>query len=65
MAVPKGKTSKQRANKRFASNYKAHSANLVTCAQCGELKASHQVCPKCGYYDGEQVVEIKDKKAKN
>lgn len=55
MATPKGKISKQRGNKRFASNYKAHSANLVECPQCHELKASHQVCPKCGYYDGVQV----------
>ena len=52
MAVPKGKVSKQRGNKRFASNYKATSANLVACPQCGELKATHRVCAKCGYYDG-------------
>ncbi len=63
MAVPKGKVSKQRGNKRFASNYKATSANLVACPQCGELKATHRVCAKCGYYDGELVVEKKEKKA--
>ncbi len=55
MATPKSKISKQRGNKRFAANYKAHSANLVECPQCHELKASHQVCPKCGYYNGVQV----------
>lgn len=55
MATPKSKISKQRGNTRFASNYKAHSANLVECPQCHELKASHQVCPKCGYYNGVQV----------
>ena len=57
MATPKSKVSKQRGNKRFASNYKAHSANLVECPQCHELKASHQVCPKCGYYNGVEVVK--------
>ncbi len=56
MAVPKSKVSKQRGNKRFASNYKATSANLAECPQCHELKATHRVCPKCGYYDGVQVV---------
>ncbi len=57
MAVPKSKVSKQRRNKRYASNYKAHSANLVECPQCHELKASHRVCAKCGYYDGVQVTK--------
>ena len=61
MAVPKGKVSKQRANSRFSNSYKAHSANLAACPQCGELKASHRVCPKCGYYDGELIVEKKEK----
>ena len=45
MAVPKNKVSKSKTNSRFA-NWK-----LKT------LKKSHQVCPKCGYYDGEQVVQ--------
>ncbi|MBO7525858.1 MAG: 50S ribosomal protein L32 [Clostridia bacterium] len=56
MAVPKRKVSKQRGNKRFASNYNAHSANLVECKQCHQLKASHQVCKNCGYYDGVEVI---------
>ena len=49
MAVPKHKVSKQRGNKRFASNYKAKMPTLAECPNCHELKASHQVCPKCGY----------------
>ena len=62
MAVPKSKVSKQRGNKRFASNYKAHSANLIECPQCHELKASHQVCKHCGYYDGVEVVKKSEEK---
>ena len=63
MAVPKGKVSKQRGNKRFASNYKATMPTLVECPQCHEMKRSHNVCEKCGYYDGVKVVEKKEKKA--
>ena len=61
MAVPKSKVSKQRRNKRFASNYKASVPTLVECPQCHEMKQSHRVCAKCGYYDGKQVVEVAKK----
>ncbi len=61
MAVPKSKVSKQRSNKRFASNYKASVPTLVECPQCHEMKQSHRVCAKCGYYDGKQVVEVAKK----
>ena len=57
MAVPKSKVSKQRGNKRFASNYKATMPTLVECPQCHESKQSHKVCPHCGYYNGRAVVE--------
>jgi large subunit ribosomal protein L32 len=57
MAVPKRKVSKQRGNKRFASNYKATMPTLVECPQCHERKQSHKVCPHCGYYNGKAVVE--------
>ena len=56
MAVPKRKVSKQRGNKRFASTYKVAAPTLVECPQCHEMKQSHRVCKKCGYYDGVQVV---------
>jgi len=28
----------------------------MECANCGELKRPHHVCPACGYYDGREVV---------
>ena len=59
MAVPKSKVSKQRSNKRFASNYKASVPTLVECPQCHELRRAHAVCPNCGYYDGEKKVAVK------
>lgn len=60
MAVPKSKISKARRNSRSA-NWKISAPNLSECPQCHELKQSHVVCPKCGYYDGEKVVVIKEK----
>ena len=62
MAVPKRKVSKARRNSRAAQTYKLTAPNLVECPQCHELKKSHQVCPKCGYYDGEQIVQKKSEK---
>ncbi len=61
MAVPKSKVSKQRGNTRYAQ-WKISAPNLVECPQCHELIESHKVCPKCGYYDGRQVVTPKAKK---
>ena len=43
MAVPKGKTSKQRKHAR-AANWKAAAPTLVECPQCHELKVPHKVC---------------------
>ncbi len=58
MAVPKNKISKSKTNSRFA-NLKLQSPGLVECPQCHELKKSHQACPKCGYYKGEQIIRQK------
>ena len=63
MAVQKSKTSKQRTNTRYAQ-WKIEAPKLAECPQCHELKASHKVCPKCGYYDGKQIVNT-EKKAKD
>lgn len=65
MAVQKSKTSKMRTNTRFSNNSKLTAPNLTECPQCHELKASHRVCPKCGYYDGKQVVDTSAKEKKN
>ena len=55
MAVPKKKVSKARRDTRRSANSKATAPTLVECAHCHELKESHKVCPKCGYYNGRQV----------
>ena len=62
--VPKGKVSKARRNSRKA-NWKISTPSMVECPHCHELKASHRVCPKCGYYDGKQVVDVSAKEKKD
>ncbi len=62
MAVQKSKHSKAKTNARFANNSKVTAPALVECPQCHELKVAHQVCKKCGYYDGKVVVNVEDKK---
>lgn len=56
MAVPKRRTSKSRKRKR-RTHWKLKAPNLVECPQCHEFKLSHRVCPACGHYKGEDVVE--------
>lgn len=58
MAVPKRRTSKTRRNKRRASSYKLPRVTISECPQCHEVKLPHRVCPSCGYYKGEKVVDM-------
>jgi len=55
--LPKRKVSRSRRNRR-----RSHDAltlkHLVVCENCGEYHVAHHVCPKCGTYRGEQVIEI-------
>ncbi len=59
MAVPARRTSKTTKRMR-RTHFKLHVSGLVTCKHCGEKIVSHRVCPKCGYYDGKQVVNVKN-----
>jgi large subunit ribosomal protein L32 len=61
MAVPKRRTSKTRRDKRRA-NWKLIAPGLVACPQCHEAKLPHHVCPQCGYYKGDKVMTVKEKK---
>ena len=57
MAVPKKRTSKQRKRKR-RTHYKAEDPTVQSCPRCGDPKAPHRVCPNCGYYRGEAVLDV-------
>jgi len=61
MAVPKGKVSKARRDKRRSSHWKLAVPGIVKCPKCGELKLPHRVCKSCGSYDGRQVVAVEEK----
>jgi large subunit ribosomal protein L32 len=58
MAVPKRKTSRTRRDQR-RSHWKIDAPSLSECPQCHESKLPHRVCPNCGYYNGEKIVEVK------
>jgi len=59
MAVPKRKTSPSRRNMR-RSHHRLATPAYGECANCGELKRPHHVCPACGHYDGREVVKAED-----
>ena len=68
MAVPKGKVSKQRRNKRRSSVWKlaapgdslsdTAAPGLVACPKCGALHLPHRMCPECGTYNGREVKHV-------
>ena len=33
---------------------------IYRCPKCGDPKMPHRVCPTCGTYRGEQVVEVEE-----
>lgn len=57
MALPARHHTRSRINKR-----RAHLAlkpkNLIKCPHCGRLILPHQVCPYCGYYKEEEIIDV-------
>ena len=62
MAVPFRRTSKTSKRMR-RTHFKLSVSGLVKCPNCGATIKSHNVCPKCGYYNGKNVMAKKDDKA--
>ncbi len=58
MPNPKRKHSKARRDKRRSANSKMYASNLSICSNCKKSRASHRVCPFCGYYKGKPVLVI-------
>ncbi|MBE0408280.1 MAG: 50S ribosomal protein L32 [Anaerolineales bacterium] len=58
--VPKRKTAPSRRDRRRAHDALI-SRNLVQCSNCGEMRLPHRVCPKCGHYQGREVIEVEEK----
>ena len=57
MAVPKRKVSKARRDKRRSSVWKLDAPAMAKCPNCGEMNLAYRVCKKCGYYDGEKIID--------
>jgi len=55
--LPKRKTSPGRRDRR-RSHDALKARNSVACPNCGEPRLPHRVCPKCGYYQGREVLTI-------
>lgn len=62
MAVPKGKVSRQRRDKRRSSHWKLTAPALSKCPSCGAFKMPHRACPECGKYNGRQVITVDEEK---
>jgi large subunit ribosomal protein L32 len=39
---------------------KAETPTVNRCPKCGDPKIPHRVCPTCGTYRGEQVLEVEE-----
>lgn len=63
MAVPKHKLAKFKKYLR-RQHQKLTLPSFVKCQNCGEKILPHQVCPFCGYYRREKVVEIEKEEKK-
>lgn len=57
MAVPFRKTSKSVKRKR-RTHFKLAVTGMAKCANCGEMKLSHRVCPECGSYNGKTMIDV-------
>jgi len=39
-------------------------AGLTSCTKCHEQILAHRVCPNCGYYKGEMIIDVLEKERK-
>lgn len=58
MAVPKYKTSKSRTRRRRVVNMRLAAPALSVCSNCGNPVLRHRLCGKCGFYRGNQIIEV-------
>ncbi len=61
--LPKRKLSKARKGRR-RSHDALQAVHLVKCPNCAAMRRPHEVCPSCGQYRGETVLEMKAEKKK-
>ena len=59
MALPKRKISRTRRDKR-RTHWVLKPPGLVPCKRCERPKRPHTVCPNCGHYKGEKIVDVEE-----
>jgi large subunit ribosomal protein L32 len=64
MANPKKRHTGSRRDSRRAHWKRLALPGLSKCQQCGTQRLPHRVCPGCGFYKGQLVVEVAQKKGK-
>ena len=57
MAVPKQRHTKSRRDKRRANIF-LREPSVIKCPKCGKPVLPHRVCLNCGYYKGEEVIDV-------
>ncbi|MGA9885020.1 MAG: 50S ribosomal protein L32 [Candidatus Acidiferrales bacterium] len=62
MPNPKRRHSKRRTSTRRAHDH-LKTYSLAECSHCHEKKLPHRACPKCGYYNGREVIDTEAKSA--
>lgn len=60
MAEPKKRLTSTRSGNR-RSHLAKKSKALSNCSKCQASIPSHTVCPKCGFYQGEDILELERK----
>jgi len=60
MAEPKKRLTSARSGAR-RSHLAKKAKKLTNCTKCQAVIPSHQVCPKCGFYNGQDVLELERK----
>ncbi|HNP89444.1 MAG: 50S ribosomal protein L32 [Microgenomates group bacterium ADurb.Bin219] len=61
--LPKRRWSTRRQGQKRAT-HSLKKISLTVCPNCREPKLPHCACLKCGYYNGKQVIKIKEAKKK-
>lgn len=60
-AVPKSRRSHRETRLR-RTHWRAKLLAATECPQCHKFRLPHRVCPHCGYYNGMQILTVKEKK---
>jgi len=62
MAQPKYRKSRTRVRRQKAVWLGGGNAPEITiCKRCGSYMRTHRVCPGCGYYKNQMILEVKGK----